>query len=142
MNGVKLSKDQWEYLMEEGDTNKDGKISKDEFVKMMMKKDISANFAKNLHAVDMSSKNIMMSSKGSGISIRKSSSNIDLSNKNMKSQDSSRNALINGLINEEKSPPKAAGPTQRNQGQSQEKKKKKRRESQNNKKTVLKKGKK
>lgn len=47
MGGVKMSKEEWDQLMDECDTNKDGKISRVEFVGMMLNPDIAVKIVRD-----------------------------------------------------------------------------------------------
>jgi EF-hand domain pair len=48
MGGITMTKEEWDYLMEECDTNKDGKISREEFLSMMLNPEIAKKFVQDL----------------------------------------------------------------------------------------------
>ena len=48
MGGITMTKEEWDNLMEECDTNKDGKISREEFLSMMLNPEIAKKFVQDL----------------------------------------------------------------------------------------------
>jgi hypothetical protein len=52
MGGITMTKEEWDYLMEECDTNKDGKISREEFLSMMLNPELAKKLVADLEAAE------------------------------------------------------------------------------------------